>query len=82
VLAGHPHWSEERKERILSDWKTTTIGLDKPIPVHLMYQTAWIDADGRAHFLDDVYGRDRRLADQLAGRRTVAVAPPVRVAEP
>ena len=82
VLADHPHWSEERKERILSGWKTTTIGLEKPIPVHLMYQTAWVDADGRAHFIDDVYGRDRRLADQLAGRRTVPVAPPVRVAEP
>jgi len=82
VLAGHPHWSEERKERILSDWKTTTIGLETPIPVHLMYQTAWVDPDGRAHFIDDVYGRDRRLADALAGRREVKVAAPVRVAEP
>jgi murein L,D-transpeptidase YcbB/YkuD len=82
VLADHPHWSEERKERILAGWKTTTIGLQKPIPVHLMYQTAWVDPEGRAHFLDDVYGRDRRLADQLAGRRSVSAAPPVRVAEP
>ena len=60
----------------------TTIGLEKPIPVHLVYQTAWVDADGRANFIDDVYGRDRRLADALAGRREVKVEAPVRVAEP
>jgi murein L,D-transpeptidase YcbB/YkuD len=79
VLAGHPHWSEERKERILSDWKTTTIGLEKPIPVHMMYQTAWIDPR-RAHFIDDVYGRDRRLAEpsRAAGQVAAPSASPSR----
>jgi L,D-transpeptidase YcbB len=52
------------------------------VPVHLMYETAWVDGDGRVHYLDDVYGRDRRLAQALAGRGQVAEATAVRIAQP
>jgi murein L,D-transpeptidase YcbB/YkuD len=82
VLAEQPSWSPERRERILSGWKTTTITLATPVPVHLLYETAWVDAAGRVHFVDDVYGRDRRLADALAGRPTTPVSDPVRAAAP
>jgi murein L,D-transpeptidase YcbB/YkuD len=82
ILGSQHAWSPERKERILSDWKTSTITLETPVPVHLMYETASVDADGRVHFLDDVYGRDRGLADALAGRRAVPETTAVRLAEP
>ena len=82
ILEAQPTWSTERRDRILSDWKTTTITLDQPVAVHLMYETASVDAAGQVHFLDDVYGRDRRLSDALAGRRTEAPSAPVRVAGP
>jgi murein L,D-transpeptidase YcbB/YkuD len=82
VLEGAPHWSDARREKILSNWDTTTIVLETPIPVHLMYETAWADEYGRMHFVDDVYGRDRRLADALAGRRVEPDSAPVQTAEP
>jgi murein L,D-transpeptidase YcbB/YkuD len=82
LLAEQATWSPERKDRILSDWKTTTITLEKPIAVHLMYETASVDAEGHVHFLDDVYGRDRRLADALAGRPVAPASEAVRTAEP
>jgi murein L,D-transpeptidase YcbB/YkuD len=82
LLDGSHGWSEERREKILSDWKTTTITLADPMPVHLVYETAWVAADGRPHFLDDPYGRDRRLADALAGRAVEPVSDKVRTAEP
>lgn len=82
LLEAQATWSPERRDRILSDWKTTTITLDQPVAVHLMYETAFVAPDGQVHFLDDVYGRDRRLSDALAGRKAETVTAAVRVAEP
>ena len=32
-----------------------------PIPVHLTYQTAFVDEDGKLQLRDDVYGRDAKM---------------------
>jgi L,D-transpeptidase YcbB len=37
------------------------IGLPTYIPVHVTYQTAFVDKDGRLQTRDDIYGRDRAL---------------------
>jgi L,D-transpeptidase YcbB len=37
------------------------IGLPNFIPVHVTYQTAFVDKDGRLQTRDDIYGRDRAL---------------------
>ena len=39
----------------------------KFIPVHLTYQTAFVDADGKLQLREDVYGRDARMFAQLKG---------------
>ena len=62
LLEGTKGWSE-RRNRILAGWDTTTLTLAEPVPVHLMYETAWVGPDDQPRFLDDPYGRDRRLAD-------------------
>ncbi len=37
------------------------IGLPTYIPVHVTYQTAFVDKDGRLQTREDIYGRDRAL---------------------
>ncbi len=36
-----------------------TIKLRNPVPVHLMYMTAWMDRAGKVQFRPDIYGRDK-----------------------
>ncbi len=38
-----------------------------PIPVHLTYQTAFVDGAGKLEFRDDIYGRDRALLALMKG---------------
>ena len=40
------------------------VDLPTPVPVYLLYQTAWTDGQGELHFRRDLYRHDRRLARQ------------------
>src|SRR5215831_3615782 len=52
------------------------IPLTTPIPVHLTYQTAFVDDAGRLAVREDVYGRDARLMAALkSDDRRIADAP-------
>jgi murein L,D-transpeptidase YcbB/YkuD len=52
------------------------ISFPVPIPVHLTYQTAFVDDNGKLQIREDVYGRDARLLAILKGdeRRVADVA--------
>jgi L,D-transpeptidase YcbB len=39
----------------------TDIQFPKPLPVHLTYQTAFVNEDGKLEFRQDIYGRDKAL---------------------
>lgn len=59
LLKDDPAWSDERLEQAIAAGKTLTVMLTRPLPIHIIYQTAWIDGTGQVHFRKDVYGRDR-----------------------
>lgn len=44
----------------------TVLTLDQPVPVHLVYFTAWPDDQGRMGYRRDIYGRDKKLFAALA----------------
>ncbi|WP_341325546.1 L,D-transpeptidase family protein [Methylotuvimicrobium sp. KM2] len=46
-----------------SDQKTVT--LLNPIPVHILYWTAWVDLEGVVQFRRDIYNRDDELIQKL-----------------
>jgi murein L,D-transpeptidase YcbB/YkuD len=56
-------------ERIKRMYGPGEVNIDFPtfIPVHLTYQTAFVDDAGKLEFREDVYGRDRALIALLNG---------------
>lgn len=74
VLAGAGQWNSETILSALDNGETRTVRLAAPLPIYLLYFTAWVDADGRVHFRNDVYGRDQLMAE--AERRSTPAAIP------
>ncbi len=46
-------------DSILKDNNEKSLGLNKKIPVHIVYLTSWVDEDGRLQFREDIYNYDR-----------------------
>jgi murein L,D-transpeptidase YcbB/YkuD len=65
VMRGSKDWSIEKIKAVLKTKETTVANLPKPIPVHILYFTAWGNGDGTVHFLEDIYRRDERLEKAL-----------------
>ncbi|MGR3486119.1 MAG: L,D-transpeptidase family protein [Paracoccaceae bacterium] len=45
----------------LNSGNETRVNLDEPVPVHLVYRTAFTSADGTMNWRNDVYERDSRI---------------------
>ncbi len=44
------------------------IEIEKKIPIHLAYFTAWVDDDGKLKMFRDVYGHEKRVTQALDGQ--------------
>ena len=62
--------------RILATGRETTVRLETPIPVHLVYWTSFVDPDGRLRHRADIYGRNADLwqALEAAGVSVAAIS--------
>jgi murein L,D-transpeptidase YcbB/YkuD len=61
LLAADPAWTEGRIDGALAVGGTQTVTLAQPLPVHFVYDTAWIEEDGTIQFRADVYGWDKAM---------------------
>ncbi|MEP2641043.1 L,D-transpeptidase family protein [Roseobacter sp.] len=50
----------------LATGKEQQVDLKAPVPVHIMYRTAFINGKGQPQFRRDIYGRDGRIWNALA----------------
>src|SRR3569833_2894173 len=66
VLKNTAGWPRERIRAAIEDSKTLQVGLNRPIPVLIVYGTAIAGEDGMARFFDDIYGYDAQLTRTLA----------------
>lgn len=65
LLRDKPDWSRAAIERAIAQGREQTVALPRPMPVHLLYWTAWIDVDGTLQFRDDIYDRDVPVLREL-----------------
>jgi len=71
LLKGELGWSRKRVEDTIAQNRTTRLRLSNPVPVHLMYWTAWVDQHGQLQVRDDVYRRDI-VAGIATGPRSIS----------
>jgi murein L,D-transpeptidase YcbB/YkuD len=68
LLEGQEGWDRERVEKEMAGTKPYTVRLARPVQVHILYRTAWVDGQGRLQFRNDVYRRDEKLQTALQGQ--------------
>jgi murein L,D-transpeptidase YcbB/YkuD len=66
LLAADKAWPRERIVATIAAEATVSVEVDAPLPVYLLYATAWVDRDGVLQLRDDVYGHDGKVLEALA----------------
>lgn len=55
-----PQWTAEEITNLINKGSNRRLNLENHIPIHIIYRTAWVEADGAVHFRQDIYGKDPR----------------------
>jgi len=62
ILEKEKSWGGKKIQSLINGGETKIIRMKEPLPVYLMYWTAWVDENGRVNFRKDVYQRNKRIA--------------------
>jgi murein L,D-transpeptidase YcbB/YkuD len=65
LLKDDPEWTPQAIQAALATGEQKTVQLKKPLPVHILYWTAWVEKDGTVQFRKDIYGHDAALFEAL-----------------
>lgn len=68
LMADDPKWTMDALDAAIATGKTQRVTLPHPVPVSIVYWTAFVDDDSTVEFRDDIYGRDQRLDEALVAR--------------
>jgi murein L,D-transpeptidase YcbB/YkuD len=68
LLSDSQVWTPELLSKTLEKGKRRVVHVPNPITIHLLYMTAWVDANGRLQFREDIYQRDSMLDRALISR--------------
>lgn len=75
LLREDPKWTPDAIRDTIASGEHASIKLPRPLPVHILYWTAWVDLDGTVQFRKDVYGHDAALEKALADEPPVWIEP-------
>jgi len=65
LLRSNDGWTEERVESAMKASRERAVVLNRKVPVHLLYWTAWMEGGEAIHFRRDVYERDDAVLSAL-----------------
>lgn len=65
LLKDDPQWPPQRIDEVLRAGQAVPARLATPIPIHVVYDTAWVDEAGIVQFRPDVYGQDNFAVSAL-----------------
>jgi murein L,D-transpeptidase YcbB/YkuD len=65
LLRDQPQWNAAALEQAIDAGTERSIRLSEPLPVYVLYWTAWVGDDGEMVFVPDHYGRDAAIAAAL-----------------
>lgn len=66
LLEGDATWDSTRIKKVLFSQKQTQVNLPKPIPIHLLYWTAFVDMENNEpNFREDLYRWDEKLTKAI-----------------
>ncbi|MCX5882950.1 MAG: L,D-transpeptidase family protein [Deltaproteobacteria bacterium] len=68
LLQNDPQWPNQKIMETIESGVTTVVRIKEPIPVHLLYWTAWVTEMGTVHFGNDIYDRDPPLSRALKAK--------------
>jgi len=74
LLRQNARWTRDSILSALGDAVDRTVPLPEPMPIHLLYWTAWADKDGTIQFRRDIHGRDAPLLTALRARPPISRA--------
>lgn len=65
LLRNNDIWTNDKITKAMNSKKEQYVTLTPTIPVYIGYFTAWVSANGKLNFRDDIYGHDKKMAAQL-----------------
>lgn len=65
LLQGENHWTDEMIVEAMNRKKELIIEISERVPVYVVYFTAFVDADQKLNYREDIYNRDKQIIDML-----------------
>jgi len=65
VMRDNPGWTREVLLNEIEEGTERKVLISRPLNVHFLYLTAWVDEGGTLQFRNDIYGRDTSLDEAL-----------------
>lgn len=65
LLRNDPEWDTEKIVFAMNQTKEKLVKIKQPVPVFIIYYTAWVDNEGQLNFRDDVYKHDNELMQKM-----------------